>query len=163
MKLLYKLCKLVFLVAFIFGGWVLAAASLHVVRAPGSILWNKVPLNIQLVPKNTLTFKQTFVDTTKWTVADVKAHPDFVERLHQVNKDDLIKEAEGRPDPAQATASTVTPSLSSSATLEKHAVDPSSTPTPRASETQVTPPVSATPATPTEEKPKPKSIFDFSK
>jgi hypothetical protein len=162
MKKLFKLCKFVFLVAFIFGGWVLAAASLHVVRAPGSILWNKVPLNVQVVPKNTLTFKQTFVDTTKWTVADIKAHPEFVERLHQTNKDELIKEAEGKPDPGQATASAVTPSLSSSATLEKHAVDPSSTPTPRAAERKTTP-ATAAPATPADEKPKPKSIFDFSK
>jgi hypothetical protein len=30
----FKLFKYLFLFAFIFGGWALAAASLHVVRAP---------------------------------------------------------------------------------------------------------------------------------
>ena len=67
----FKLCKFVFMVAFIFGGWTLAAASLHVVHAPGSMLWNKVPYNVRVVPKSNLNFKDTFVDTTKWTVADL--------------------------------------------------------------------------------------------
>jgi hypothetical protein len=146
MKKLSKLVKFVFLVAFVLGGWALAAASLHVVRAPGSMIWNKVPLNVQLVPKNTLTFHNTFIDTTKWTVADVDAHPDFVQRLKESNKLGLIEQAEKTPAPAQATASAApVPSP-----IDKPAVEQ---------------PVQAEPAAPakTEEKPRPKSIFDFDK
>ena len=34
---LLKLCKFVFLAAFVLGGWALAAASLHVVRHPRGV------------------------------------------------------------------------------------------------------------------------------
>jgi hypothetical protein len=158
MKKAFKLFKFVFLVAFVFGGWALAAASLHVVRAPGSMLWDKVPLNVQFIPKNTLTFKDTFIDTTKWSVADVDAHPDFVKRLDQANKSYLIDKAKQTPDASQAQASAATPSLSSSATLQKHTVDPTRTPQPSAQPAPAPAPSTATPA---KEEPKPKSIFDF--
>jgi hypothetical protein len=95
-----KLMKFVFVLAFVFGGWALAAASLHVVRGPGTMLWGYVPVNVQLVPKTNLTFTDTYVDTTKWSAADVAAHPAFVERLHQANKLDLVKQASDRPAPA---------------------------------------------------------------
>lgn len=151
MKKVFKLCKFVFMVAFIFGGWALAAASLHVVRAPGTMLWNKVPVNIQFVPKSNLTFKNTFIDTTKWTVADVEAHPAFVARLQQANRTCLIEQAEKTPAPAQATAS---------ATFTgRHQPVPAPAPT-RTTEPQPTPPADSTS---TQEKPKPRSIFDFSK
>ena len=115
------------------------------------MLWNRVPLNVQLVPKNNLTFKQTYIDTTKWTVADVEAHPCFVERLHQANKLDLIDQAEKTPAPAQAQASAAH-ALSSPVTAEKHSA-----------EAQPTPQASTTPAASSDEKAKPKSIFDFGK
>jgi len=149
MKKVFKLCKFVFMVAFIFGGWTLAAASLHVVHAPGAMLWNKVPYNVRVVPKSNLTFKDTFVDTTKWTVADLDAHPEFVARLQQANRTCLIEQAEKTPAPSQATASATN--------VEKHHVDPAPTPV-YTSENEHT-----APATPAQEKPKPKSIFDFSK
>jgi hypothetical protein len=134
-----KLIKFVFVVSFVFGGWALAAASLHVVRAPGEMGCAKVriPVNVQLVPKTTLTFKETFVDTRKWTAADVAAHPVFVDRLHQANKLDLVKQAMETPAPSDAHASAA--------------------PTKGA----MTPP--AAPATPANEQPAPKSIFDFQK
>src|SRR4051812_6189063 len=103
MKKTFKVFKFLFLVGFVFGGWALAASSLHVVRAPGSMLWGKVPLNVQFVPKNNLTFKDTWIDTTRWSVADVESHPDFVQRLKQANKLGLIENAEKTPSPAQAT------------------------------------------------------------
>jgi hypothetical protein len=86
-----KLLKFVFIVGFVFGGWALAAASLHVVRAPGSMLHGYVPLNVQLVPKNAVTFRQTYVDTTKWSLADYDANKDLVARLEQVNKSNLVE------------------------------------------------------------------------
>ena len=95
-----KVLKFVFVLAFVFGGWALAAASLHVVRGPGSMLHGYVPVNVQIVPKNTLSFKEIYIDTTKWSAADVAAHETFVNRLKQANKLDLLQ----APAPAaQAT------------------------------------------------------------
>ena len=99
-----KLLKFVFIVGFVFGGWALAAASLHVVRAPGTMVGGYVPLNVQLVPKNSITFRQTYVDTTKWSVADYDANKDLVARFEQVNKSALVEHAK-RPTTADAHAS----------------------------------------------------------
>jgi hypothetical protein len=129
--------KFVFVLAFVFGGWALAAASLHVVRAPGTMLWGYVPVNVQLVPKTNLTFHETYVDTTKWSAADVAAHPAFVDRLHQANKADLVKQASERPAPV---APAPTPAQ---AQVSARAAEP------------VPAPVTSAPA--------PKSIFDYGK
>src|SRR5438445_11825565 len=80
-----KLFKFAFILAFVFGGWALAAASLHVVRASGSMIYGKVPFTLMLVPKNTLGFTDTYVDTTKWNADDLAAHPAQVDRLRQAN------------------------------------------------------------------------------
>ena len=138
-----KVLKFVLIVAFVFGGWTLAAASLHIVRAPGSMCWGYIPTNIQIVPKNALSFKETWVDTTKWSSADVANHPVFVDRLHQANKMELVQKAMATPSPADTTASAApqpgTP-----------AVTPAPSPTPT--------PAPSAPAAPPQ-----KSIFDFSK
>src|SRR6478609_798989 len=85
-----KLTKFVLVVALMFGGWALAAASLHLVRAPGTMAFGYVPFKVQLITKNAITFRDTYVDTTKWSVADAQAHQDFVNRLDQLNKSDLV-------------------------------------------------------------------------
>ena len=85
-----KLIKFVFVVGLVFGGWALAAATLHVVRAPGSMAFGKVPFTVQLLTKNTITFRETYVDTTKWSVADLDAHKGFVARLEQLDKAALV-------------------------------------------------------------------------
>ena len=135
-----KLIKLVLVVAFVFGGWALAAASLHVVRAPGSMCLGMIPTKLQIIPKNTLTFKETWIDTTRWNAADVAAHPVFVDRLQQTNKMDLIKEAMEKPaaSEAQASAAPTAPAPPTATVTEK---------------------ASSAPAAP----PAPKSIFDFGK
>lgn len=74
MKALFKL----FLVAFLLGGWALAASAVQVVRTQGTC-----PLScIKFMPKDHLTYRGTWVDTTKWTAADVAAHPRIAEKLH---------------------------------------------------------------------------------
>jgi len=158
MKKVFKLFKFVFVVAFIFGGWALAAASLHVVRAPGTMLWNKVPVNVQLVPKNALSFKEIYIDTTKWQQADLDAHPALLERMCPANKQAVIDQVRNSPAPSQAQASN-TPPVSSSLTLQKHAVDPSAAPV-VSPDTNVSPSYTS-PTGP--EKAKEKSIFDFGK
>ena len=117
MKKMMKFVKFVFVVGFIFGGWALAAASLHVVRAPGTMAWGYVPLNVQLIPKNTLTFHETYVDTTKWSVVDATAHPSFVDRLRQANKLDLVKKAMETPAPVSVTVKPATPAATPAAVV----------------------------------------------
>lgn len=98
-----KFLKYVFLLAFVFGGWVLAASSLHVVRAPGADGWGYVTLQVRLVPKNTLTFTDTWVDLTKWNAGDLAAHQNVRERLVQAGKGEWLAEAAARPVPAAPT------------------------------------------------------------
>ena len=65
-------------------GWSLAALSLHVIRTPGDI-------PITLVPKENFSVRDTYVDTTKWTLDDVSAHPALVEKLLRTGKTDVLK------------------------------------------------------------------------
>jgi hypothetical protein len=88
-----KLFKYVFVLALVLGGWVLAAASLHVVRAPSTNQY--CPINIQLVTKHQLCFKDTWVDLTHWTAADVASHPCVVARLEEAGKLKLLQHVPG--------------------------------------------------------------------
>ena len=103
-----KLIKFVLVVALMFGGWALAAASLHIVRAPGTMAFGYIPFKVQLITKNAITFRETYVDTTKWSVADRDAHKDFLNRLDQLNKSDLAPapaadaHASAAPTPSKA-------------------------------------------------------------
>jgi hypothetical protein len=142
-----KMIKWLFVLAFVLGGWALAAASLHVVRAPGKMIYDYVPLNVQFVTKNTLSFHDTWVDTTKWTEADVAAHPSFKNRLEQAGKLALIEQAMMTPGP-DTKLSAVPPSSSISVETSKSIEAKPADPAPSA------------PSTPAA--PKPKSIFDFS-
>jgi hypothetical protein len=140
-----KMIKWLFVLAFVFGGWVLAASSLHVVRAPGKMVFDYVPFNVQVVTKNTLSFRDTWVDTTKWTEADVAARPAFKNRLEQAGKLALIEQAMMTPGPD--TKLSALPGPSSISIEPKKPIDPS----------LVSPAAPTTPAAPA-----PKSIFDFS-
>jgi hypothetical protein len=79
MKSIFRLFVCLLLVV----GWGLAALSLHVVRTP-----DEVPT---LVPKEKLDYRDTYVDTTKWTIDDVAKHPAVVTRLIRAGKADAIK------------------------------------------------------------------------
>jgi hypothetical protein len=86
----FKFLKVVFILGFMVGGWVLAAASLHVVR--GAPTHKYCPLNVQLVTKEKMSFKDTWVDLTKWTSEDVAAHRDVVVRLEEAGKLKLLED-----------------------------------------------------------------------
>ncbi len=138
-----KLMKFVLISAIMFGGWALAAASLHVVRAPGTMVYGYVPVNVHVIPKNTLTFKDTYLDTTKWSVADVQSRPTFIDRLHRTGKADLVKQAAETPAPASVT---ITPPKPVEVSAGVHGGNSAATdPKPVAADTK-----------------KPSSIFDFS-
>lgn len=64
-------------------GWTLAALAVHVVRTPG-----EVPT---IVPKDKLDWRDTYVDTTHWTLDDVTNHPAVVEKLIHAGKADVLK------------------------------------------------------------------------
>ncbi len=105
-----KFLGYLFLLAFMFGGWTLAAASLHVVRTPATSKY--IPVNLHFVTKNHLTFKDTWVDTTKWNLADLSSHEEFAARLAQAGQLDLVKDL---PAPAPVTrndAKEIAPSTS---------------------------------------------------
>lgn len=75
-----KLFRLVVLL-LIAGGWGLASSALYVVRTPSKVI---------VIPKDHLDFKDTYVDTRQWTLADDAAHPEVVARLVQAGKSDLL-------------------------------------------------------------------------
>jgi hypothetical protein len=89
-KFMFKFILIVTLLA----GWVLAAASVHVVRKPGPI--PKLGM-IQIIPKDSLSFKETWLDTTHWTRAELDRHEILVKRLKNDKEEwisDLAKRIE---------------------------------------------------------------------
>ncbi len=81
MKTLFRLLMLIFSL----GGWVLAAASLYVIRTPEKI---------SILPRDRIEFKQiqeVWTDARPWTMADVSAHPAVVRRLIERDKADLLR------------------------------------------------------------------------
>jgi hypothetical protein len=74
MKKLFLFVMFLMLIA----GWALAAASLHVVRTAGPI--PKVG-GVALVPKDRLTYRETYVDVTAWTDEQLAAHPSLGRKL----------------------------------------------------------------------------------
>lgn len=72
--------RLIFLILLL-GGWGLAAAALHVVRTPTTIT---------VVPKDRLSFADTYVDTRSWTLADAANHPAVVARLLALGKANVL-------------------------------------------------------------------------
>src|SRR5262245_30357429 len=80
MKTVFRLivCLLLFV------GWGLAALSLHVIRTPADI-------PITLVPKESFGVRDTYVDTTMWSLDNVRDHPALVSKLVRTGKADVLK------------------------------------------------------------------------
>ena len=76
--------KLVVVLAMI-GGWPLALSSLHVVHTPGPTTVMGVTLpewaSWRMLTKDTMSFRETFVDTRKWTLNDIADHKETANRL----------------------------------------------------------------------------------
>ncbi len=77
MKQMFRAVTLVLLV----GGWTVAGSAVHLVRTPG---------NWAILPKDRLTFHDTYLDTRKWTLADDQTHPTVVARLVHLGRTDLL-------------------------------------------------------------------------
>jgi hypothetical protein len=110
------------------------------------MMFDLIPMRVEFIPKSYITFTDTYVDTTKWTSADVASHSAFKDRLEQAGKGFLLDEAIKTPAPVAYTPPAKTYTTSTPAT---------DGPAP-AVKTEVK--VEA----PKVETPKPKSIFDFS-
>lgn len=78
MRHLFRFIVLVLLV----GGWALAAASLYVVRTTGQ--------KLVVIPKDHISFQDTYVDTRAWTLDNVRQHPAVVKRIISLGKADLL-------------------------------------------------------------------------
>ena len=85
MRNLFRLLVLGLLV----GGWALASSSLYLVRSPGGH-FEQVG-NLALIPKDHLTFRDTYVDTRKWTAEDLEKHACAVARINATHHGDLLK------------------------------------------------------------------------
>ncbi len=145
---MYKFIKYLFITAFVLGGWALAASSLHVVRTTvPADKWQWLPIWVEVIPKGHLTFKQIWVDTTKWTDQDLANNPDLKTKLEQAGRNDVTTAAQANRVPDM-----------------EHTVSIPAEPTPANPKATTPPPQpqpSVTPASPAPAKSK--SIFDFSK
>jgi hypothetical protein len=82
MKAMKRVFRLIVLVLLL-GGWTVAGLSLHVIRTSGS--------KIVVIPKQSLDWRDSYVDTTKWTLDDAASHPAVVNRMIQNGKVELLQ------------------------------------------------------------------------
>ena len=68
------------ILALLAAGWTLAAAALHVVVLPDEQS-AAGDIKILIVPKNRLSFVDTYVDARGWSAAEVSRHEALVSRL----------------------------------------------------------------------------------
>src|ERR1041385_8641149 len=85
MRSLFRLLVLGLLV----GGWALASSSLYLVRSPGG-RFEKIG-HLALIPKDHLTYRDTYVDTRRWTPDDLAQHACVVARINSTHHGDLLK------------------------------------------------------------------------
>jgi hypothetical protein len=74
---MFKLISVIFMA----GGWCLSAACLYVVRTPAGVT---------VMPKERLTFTDTWADTRAWTIKDVPQHAALVNRLVSSERGHLL-------------------------------------------------------------------------
>jgi len=86
-----------FVVVLLLGGWALAAAALHLLITPGPIPWLG---GAMLVPKDHLSYRETFADVRKWNAGDLVSHPAITSRLQQLHKTELLDRIERVTTPA---------------------------------------------------------------
>jgi hypothetical protein len=84
MKTLFRFFCFVLFVS----GWSLAAAALHVVRAPDpkdaqASVW-------RVFPKSELSLWDTYADLRTWKFDDLSDHPDLVKRLKETGNSRLL-------------------------------------------------------------------------
>lgn len=63
------------------GGWSLSAACLYVVRTSSGVA---------ILPKDSITFADTYADTRAWKMDDLPRHRALVQRLVETDREDLL-------------------------------------------------------------------------
>jgi hypothetical protein len=91
MKAMFRLIVLILLIA----GWSLAALSLHVVRTASKVV---------IIPKESLGFHDSYVDTRNWSMDDVANHPIVVNDLIAHNKADVLQNVAPADKPDELVA-----------------------------------------------------------
>jgi hypothetical protein len=90
------------------GGWALASSAVYVVRTPSKFI---------IVTKDQLGYRDTYVDTRKWTLPDDGNHPALVARLIHLGRTDVLAHTvdvkAGPVDAQLATVAQNTPPASS--------------------------------------------------
>lgn len=72
------------------GGWALAASALHLVRAPGSLPYVG---KLLLVPKQQVSFSQTWVDLTTATPEELADNHAVLQRLRGLGHEETVDRA----------------------------------------------------------------------
>jgi hypothetical protein len=101
-----KIFKALVFVLFV-GGWTLASSAIYAVRVPNS----KIPV---FMTKNQLAFKDTYVDTRAWNLTEDRNHPEFLSRVIQLNKCQLLAHTVNSalgPVDVQLAAAAATPTV----------------------------------------------------
>jgi hypothetical protein len=68
------------------GGWGLACSALTLVRTSST----STPFYLMTKDRPSLPWHDTYVDTRKWTIDDVRSHPFLVTKLVRLGKADLF-------------------------------------------------------------------------
>lgn len=76
--------------ALLAGGWALAAAALHVVVVPQSADSAEDGFRVLLLPKNRMSFRDSYADTRTWSAQDIAAHEALVARLIEAGHADRL-------------------------------------------------------------------------
>lgn len=86
------------LAVLLVGGWIVAARAVHIVHSKDVVSGQD---RFGVIPKARWMLDDTYVDVRAWTPADLTAHRDFVRRLSDSPKVDLLSHivpAEHRSD-----------------------------------------------------------------
>lgn len=76
--------------ALLAGGWALATAALHVVVVPEDTDSSEDGFRVLLLPKNRLSFTDSYVDTRTWSAEDLAKHEALVARLIEAGHADHL-------------------------------------------------------------------------
>jgi hypothetical protein len=66
-------------VALMFGGWIVAALCVHVIRTPDPA--NAAQSKLVVLPKDRIGYIDTYIDARGWTMADVPNHGRLLLRM----------------------------------------------------------------------------------
>ena len=88
-------------------GWMLAVSAMHVIRTAGTPI---------VIPKDRLSFRDTYVDVRNWTLDDVSRHAPVAKRLIATGKADVLSGAVGSPSGSEDLVAKLTAAIAKAPT-----------------------------------------------